>query len=207
MLASLALKLDGSDQLVWACLAQTGAGVDRPGPNVTLQLPHPRRLEQSPVDDYLDVDFQTPLDFYGMGDGRLHANGKVFMLRGVNWYGPAGTSRILEGLDKRPMDDIFADLNFMGFNAVRLLFSAQEWMENAPLFWADAENDFLRLNPVLRGVDYRQMLGIVMQSAARPGILVLFALHLTLSPVLLTLFPLLHPLVFGLLLLFGFDCK
>ena len=163
--------------LVWACLAQTGAGVDRPGPNVTLQLPHPRRLEQSPVDDYLDVDFQTPLDFYGMGDGRLHANGKVFMLRGVNWYGPEGTSRILEGLDKRPMDDIFADLNFMGFNAVRLLFSAQEWMENAPLFWADAENDFLRLNPVLRGVDYRQMLGIVMQSAARHGILVLFALH------------------------------
>lgn len=27
----------------------------------------------------------TPLDFYGAGDGKLHANGAEFHIKGINW--------------------------------------------------------------------------------------------------------------------------
>mmetsp|Transcript_25260 Transcript_25260/g.57552 ORF Transcript_25260/g.57552 Transcript_25260/m.57552 type:complete len:115 (-) Transcript_25260:3008-3352(-) len=40
------------------------------------------------VADVLYVPQAGALDFYGAGDGRLHANGKVFHVKGINWCGP-----------------------------------------------------------------------------------------------------------------------
>ena len=29
----------------------------------------------------------APFDFYGARDGKLHANGQEFNIKGINWYG------------------------------------------------------------------------------------------------------------------------
>ena len=65
-----------------------------------------------------------PLDFYGARDGMLHANGEVFHIKGINWYGTEGRQMMLEGLREKPIDRLFDFLVQNEFNAMRLLFNA-----------------------------------------------------------------------------------
>lgn len=67
-----------------------------------------RRLQGG--NDYIWIDFQKPVDFYGQDDGKLYANGKVFMIKGVNWYGTEEKTMMLEGLDKRSMGEILDEV-------------------------------------------------------------------------------------------------
>ena len=61
-------------------------------------------------DAFIWIDFQKPVEFYGRNDGKLYANGRVFFIKGVNWYGTEEKSMMLEGLDKRSMADIFDEI-------------------------------------------------------------------------------------------------
>ena len=58
-----------------------------------------------------------PLDFYG-DDGKLHANGEEFHIKGINWYGTEGKLMMLEGLDVKPIGKIFDFLVVHDFNAM-----------------------------------------------------------------------------------------
>ena len=59
-----------------------------------LRFPEERRVVFTPG---------VPLDFYGAMDGKLHANGDEFHIKGINWYGTEGKQLMLEGLTQRPI--------------------------------------------------------------------------------------------------------
>ncbi|KAL1523818.1 hypothetical protein AB1Y20_018740 [Prymnesium parvum] len=114
------------------------------------------------------------LDFYGAGDGRLHANGKVFYLRGINWYGAEGKGMMPEGMDVRRMSDLLDLIADQGFNSIRLTFNMEDWIAD-PLIPQDGfDHD---LNPELVDVTYREMLRLVVRKAGRRQLLVLLACH------------------------------
>ena len=115
-----------------------------------------------------------PLDFYGAKDGMLHANGDVFHVKGINWYGTEGKQMMLEGLHVKPIDRIFDFLVEHEFNAMRLLFNMQDWRDDPPV---PQDHFSAELNPEFVGLSYRQMLLTVTRLAARRGILVLLACH------------------------------
>ena len=131
-----------------------------------LQQPREQRRTEFVVD--------KPLDFYGARDGKLHANGQVFHIKGINWYGTEGKQMMLEGLHVKPIDRLFDFLVEHEFNAMRLLFNMQDWRDDPPV----PEDHFsAALNPELVGLSYRQMLLQVTRIAAKRGILVLLACH------------------------------
>ena len=79
---------------------------------------------------------QLPLLFFSGDDGQLHlhsATGPVFHVKGVTWWGSEGVFTVLEGLDKRPMEDLFEFIADEGFNAVRILLNHRSVLDNAGL--------------------------------------------------------------------------
>ena len=135
-----------------------------------LQQPREQRRTEFVVD--------KPLDFYGARDGKLHANGQVFHIKGINWYGTEGKQMMLEGLHVKPIDRLFDFLVEHEFNAMRLLFNMQDWRDDSP--WPALQFS-AALNPELVGLSYRHMLLQVTRIAAKRGILVLLACHRSLS--------------------------
>ena len=64
----------------------------------------------------------TPVrqDFYhGQGSQIVDSHGKVVHLAGVSWWGLETDNFAPLGLDRRPMDDILAEVHRMGFNTLR----------------------------------------------------------------------------------------
>lgn len=115
-----------------------------------------------------------PLDFYGAGDGKLHANGDVFHIKGINWYGTEGKQMMLEGASVRPIGSLLDFLASNQFNAMRLLFNMEDWRDDT----AVPKGHFSALlNPELVGLRYREMLRYIIHAAAQRGILVLLACH------------------------------
>ena len=66
---------------------------------------------------------RPPIKFEGK-NGKLYADGSVFMVKGINWF---GTEHKLDhppfGLDRHSMDFYFRWLAKEKFNAVRLMFN------------------------------------------------------------------------------------
>ena len=65
----------------------------------------------------------APVGFQTGKDGKLYANGKVFIVKGCNWWGLEGPERGFGGLMHRSMEDLFGFLSDHGFNAVRTLIN------------------------------------------------------------------------------------
>jgi len=68
----------------------------------------------------------TPVrqDFYhGQGSQIVDSHGKVVHLAGVSWWGLETDNFAPLGLDRRPMDDILAEVHRMGFNTLRIPYS------------------------------------------------------------------------------------
>ena len=70
-----------------------------------------------------------PIDFYG-AQGKLYANGQLFHVKGVTWYGSEGKLMVLEHLKDHSMESIFSFLAEQRFNAIRLLFNMQDLRDN-----------------------------------------------------------------------------
>ena len=92
------------------------------------------------------------VNFYGANDGKLHANGKEFHIKGINWYGTDGKKMILEGLNERPLGALLDFIAEHQFNALRLLFNMQDWRDD-PLIPPDHYSTFI--NPEFEGIRYR----------------------------------------------------
>lgn len=65
-----------------------------------------------------------------------------YYLRGVNWYGASDVLHVVQGLDKRNLDDLCRDIKKMGFTAVRLPFSNQLLREHHRKPLTDEEGYF-----------------------------------------------------------------
>ena len=122
----------------------------------------------------INVEHGVPINFYGAKDGRLHANGMEFRVKGINWYGTDGKMMVLEGLDRRPIGAILDFLAEHEFNALRLLFNMQDWRDDPRIPPSHYSPIF---NPQMVGMSYRSFLRFVIREAAKRGILILLACH------------------------------
>jgi hypothetical protein len=64
-----------------------------------------------------------PLIFDGR-QGKLYADGELFNVKGINWYGSEGRTGAPSGMHKHPIDFYMKFLAEHKFNAIRLLVSA-----------------------------------------------------------------------------------
>jgi endoglucanase len=107
----------------------------------------------------------------------LYADGKRFHLLGINWYGSESTIQMPEGLGYRPIGEYIDFLANHRFNALRLLFNAEDWRANPVVAFGSDWRLNEALNPEFAGATYREMLQLVVRAAAKRRIVVLLALH------------------------------
>ena len=111
-------------------------------------------------------------------EGRLLANGRPFVLKGVTWWGAESARAVPGGLDKRSLDEILAMLARSGFNAIKLPFLHQHVLfdEGVPVASFDAH-----LNPQLiengHPLKYCAALRTIARKAAGHGLLVWLTAH------------------------------
>ncbi|KAL1508347.1 hypothetical protein AB1Y20_004457 [Prymnesium parvum] len=132
--------------------------------------------EKAEAEDEVLVAANTPLDFYGK-DGVLYANGHRFHILGINWFGSEGDIQMPEGLGYRPIGEYIDFLADHRFNALRLLFNAEDWRANPIVSHGSDWRLRADLNPQFVGATYRQMLRLVVRAAAARRLLVMPTLH------------------------------
>ena len=124
---------------------------------------------------------RPPLNFEGRG-GKLYGDGRVFKVKGINWY---GTEHKLDhppfGLDRHSMDWYFGLLAENGFNAVRFMFNHEAVLKDATVpakcSYCTKVVDHLRQEPSLAGVSYTTMFLRLAEAAAKHGLLVMLVCH------------------------------
>ena len=111
-------------------------------------------------------------------DGFLHANGKRFHLKGINWWGSETANAVPGGLMHRTMDELLDFVSEQGFNAVRLLLNHHSVLVNGKVNQGAFDEG---MNPELVDLRYRDMLELVVNKAAERRLLVMVNVHQTTS--------------------------
>lgn len=111
-------------------------------------------------------------------DGFLHANGKRFHLKGVNWWGSETANAVPGGLMHRTIDELLDFISEQGFNAVRLLLNHHSVLVNGKVNQGAFDEG---MNPELVDLRYRDMLELVVGKAAERRLLVMVNVHQTTS--------------------------
>ena len=75
----------------------------------------------------------APPGFQTGANGKLMANGKPFVIKGVNWWGTEGSTRTFGGLKSRSMDSLLDFIEEQGFNAIRILLNHRGVMINGKI--------------------------------------------------------------------------
>ena len=118
----------------------------------------------------------APPGFETGTDGRLMANGKEFVIKGINWWGTEGPTRVFGGLRKRSMDGLLDFIQEQGFNAIRILVSHHAVLINGKI--AAGEYDEGR-TPELVNLRYLDQIDLFMRKAADRRLLVMINAHRT----------------------------
>lgn len=111
-------------------------------------------------------------------DGRLMANGKPFLIKGVNWWGTEGPTRVFGGLKQRSMDGLLDFIVEQGFNAIRILVSHHAVMINGKI--PASEYDEGR-TPELVNMRYLDQIELMLRKAADRRLLVMVNAHRTVA--------------------------
>jgi len=101
----------------------------------------------------------------------LDANGEEVQLRGINWFGFETTNYTVHGLWARNLDDMIAQMQQLGFNAVRLPFCPTTLQGATP-----TSIDY-SLNPDLTGLNSLQLLDLVIDKFDAAGMYILLDHH------------------------------
>ena len=121
-------------------------------------------------------DPSTAPGFQSGPDGFLYANGRRFHIKGVNWWGSETANTVPGGLHRRTMDELLDFIAEQGFNAVRLLLNHHSVLVNGKVNQG-AFNE--GLNPEFVDLRYRDMIDLVVRSAAKKRLLVMVNVHQT----------------------------
>jgi endoglucanase len=97
-------------------------------------------------------------------------DGRTVVLQGVNWFGFETSAHLPHGLWTRRLDDVMGQIRRMGFNTIRLPFSLQALRSTEPVANVGP-------NDVLRGRTPQQAMDVVIDAAARAGLMVLLENH------------------------------
>ena len=118
----------------------------------------------------------TAPGFQTGADGKLRANGKEFVIKGINWWGTEGPTRVFGGLKQRSMDGLLDFIQEQGFNAIRILISHRSAMINGKI--PAGEFDEGR-TPELVNARYLDQIELMMRKAADRNLLVMINAHRT----------------------------
>jgi len=105
--------------------------------------------------------------------GRLLANGKLFNLKGVSWFGYETTNNVFHGLWAVDYHDLLGFLKNNSFNALRIPFYLELMLNDA----TPNSINFYQMNGDLKDLSSLQVLDKIVQVAADYGILIMFDLH------------------------------
>jgi endoglucanase len=97
-------------------------------------------------------------------------DGKTVVLQGVNWFGFETSAHLPHGLWQRDLGAVMSQVRRMGFNTIRLPFSLQALRSTDPVANVGP-------NPELRGKTPQQAMDIVVDAAARAGLMILLENH------------------------------
>jgi endoglucanase len=97
-------------------------------------------------------------------------DGKTVVLQGVNWFGFETSAHVVHGLWSRDLDDVMSQIRRMGFNTIRLPFSLQALASQEPV--ANVGQ-----NAELQGKTPQQAMDVVIDAAARAGLMILLENH------------------------------
>lgn len=112
-------------------------------------------------------------DFFHTRAGQIvDSHGRVVRLAGVSWWGMETDRFTPLGLDKRPMDDVLAEVRSMGFNVVRLPYSNEMLLATSKPNGIDYS-----LNPDLKGLTPLEIMDSVIASARAHGLRVILDRH------------------------------
>ena len=98
------------------------------------------------------------------------ANGREFVIKGINWWGTEGPSRVFGGLKSRSMDGLLDFIQEQGFNSIRILISHRAVMINGKI--PAGEYDEGR-TPELVNLRYLDQIQLMMRKAADRRLLVM----------------------------------
>lgn len=101
-------------------------------------------------------------------------SGHTVVLQGVNWFGFETSAHIVHGLWSRDLGGMMRQIRRMGFNTIRLPFSLQALDATAPVQGVDFSGG---KNAALRGATPQRAMDVVVDAAARAGLMVLLENH------------------------------
>lgn len=112
-------------------------------------------------------------DFFHTRSGQIvDSRGRVVRIAGVSWWGMETDHFSPLGLDKRPMDEILAQVHDIGFNVVRLPYSNEMLLPASKPVKID-----YTLNPDLKGLSPLEIMDRVIASARAHGLRVILDQH------------------------------
>jgi endoglucanase len=88
----------------------------------------------------------------------------------VNWFGFETSAHVVHGLWSRDLDDVMGQIRRMGFNTIRLPFSLQALASRDPVANIGSNRE-------LRGKTPQEAMDVVIDAAARAGLMVLLENH------------------------------
>jgi endoglucanase len=103
----------------------------------------------------------------------VDAGGRTAVLQGVNWFGFETSAHVVHGLWARDYHDVLAQIRRMGFNTIRLPFSLQA-LQSSTINGPDFSNG---RNAALQGATPLHAMDVIVDAAARAGLLVLLENH------------------------------
>jgi aryl-phospho-beta-D-glucosidase BglC (GH1 family) len=106
------------------------------------------------------------------GSQIVDSRGQVVRIVGVSWWGLETERFAPLGLDKRPMNDILAEVHSMGFNVVRLPYSNEMLHPGSKPVGID-----YTINPDLKGLTPLEVMDYVIASAKANGLRVILDRH------------------------------
>lgn len=114
---------------------------------------------------------QTPLSTNG--SKIVDATGKQVLLRGVNWFGMESDIHVPHGLWARDYKEMLAQIKSLGYNVIRLPYSVQG-LSSSTISGVDFS---IGNNKDFQGKTPLQVMDIIIQEAARQGLLILLDSH------------------------------
>jgi endoglucanase len=97
-------------------------------------------------------------------------DGRTVVLQGVNWFGFETSARLPHGLWQRDLAAMMGQVRRMGFNTIRLPFSLQALRATEPVANVGP-------NAELKGRTPQQAMDVVIDAAARAGLMILLENH------------------------------
>jgi endoglucanase len=104
----------------------------------------------------------------------VDARGRTVVLQGVNWFGFETSAHVVHGLWARDHRDVLRQVRRLGFTTLRLPFSLEALRSRAPVTAVDTSGG---RNAALRGATPLEALDVIVDAAAREGLLVLLENH------------------------------